>query len=189
MASAAEMDAFLAKAQLRAYKQALFASRDEAASLDVVQEAMLSLVEKYSDRPAAELGPLFQTILSNALNTHFRRAKTRSFWTPLFSAFGSRDEEGESSDPLEFLADPEAEPGADTPESDFSRQQTRQILDEELSRLPERQRQAFILRHWEDLDVAETAKAMRCSEGSVKTHCSRAASALSAALKARGVSL
>lgn len=188
MATPSEIDAFLESSQRRAYKHALFACRDEAASLDIVQESMLSLVEKYSARPPSELGPLFQTILQNAITTHFRRSKTRSFWTPLLSSFYSKNED-EASDPVDFLPDFEECELAETPETETSRAQTRAILEEELALLPQRQRQAFILRHWDDMDVAQTAAAMGCSEGSVKTHCSRAAKALSIALSARGVSL
>jgi RNA polymerase sigma-70 factor (ECF subfamily) len=71
----------------------------------------------------------------------------------------------------------------------LERAQILEIIEQELTKLPPRQRQAFIMRYWEELDVAETARVMGCSEGSVKTHCSRAAHTLAAALKLRGVSL
>jgi len=76
-----------------------------------------------------------------------------------------------------------------SPAEELEQAQVLEIIEQELARLPGRQREAFIMRYWEELDVAETAKAMGCSEGSVKTHCSRAAHALAAALKARGITL
>src|SRR5919109_1335216 len=127
LASRGELEAFLKGVERRAFKQAVFAVRDDEAALDIVQDAMLRLAEKKGPPPAAA-------------------------------------EQLEQSQVLE-------------------------IIEQELARLPERQRQAFIMRYWEELDVAETAKVMGCSEGSVKTHCSRAAHALAVALKARGITL
>ena len=172
----------------RAFKQAVFAVRDEEAALDIVQDAMLRLAERYGDRVAAELPPLFQRILQNAIRDWFRRQKVRSLWTTLFSALSpGRDED--DADPLETLQEAGESNREAGPEEQKERAQVVEILEEEISRLPARQREAFLLRYWEELDVAETAKAMGCSEGSVKTHCSRAAHALAEALKARGVTL
>jgi len=163
--------------------------RDEEAALDVVQDSMLRLTESYGERPLAELPMLFQRILQNAIRDWFRRQKVRSLWTTLFSALLPARSEDEEQDPLESLraageANPEPAPG-----EDLERSQVLEIIESELRRLPARQREAFLLRYWEELDVAETARAMGCSEGSVKTHCSRATHALAAALKARGVTL
>ena len=163
--------------------------RDEEAALDVVQEAMLRLAERYGDRVPEELPPLFQRILQNAIRDWFRRQKVRSTWTLLFSALAPGRGEEDDQDPLETLraaGDANAE-GA--PPELLERAQVIEIIEQELSRLPARQREAFLLRYWEELDVADTAKAMGCSEGSVKTHCSRAAHALAAALRARGITL
>ena len=186
MATRQELSDFLAGVERRAFKQAVYAVRDESPALDVVQEAMLRLAERYGDRPAAELPMLFQRILQNAITDHFRRQKVRNTWTTLLSSLLPEREDGEERDPLEAL-EAAGEVGAGTSAADtLERRQLLEAIDQELARLPARQREAFLLRYWEDLDVAETAAAMGCSEGSVKTHCSRASHALAAALKARG---
>ena len=172
----------------RAYKQALFAVRDSENALDIVQDAMLKLSEKYGTKPTAELPMLFQRILQNTIRDFYRRRKVRSLWVTLFSSL-SAGREDEEADPLETLA-AEDPSGAGAPPADRLEQaQLIEIIEKELQRLPARQRQAFLLRYWEELDVAETAAVMGCSEGSVKTHCSRAAHALAAALRARGIEL
>lgn len=171
----------------RAYKQALFAVRDEHSALDIVQDAMLKLTEKYSARPADELPLLFQRILQNAIRDYFRRNKVRSLWTTLFSSLTSPDEE--DRDPLETLEVTNGIGVGDTPENELKQKQTLAAIQEAIENLPARQREAFLLRYWEELDVAETAEAMGCSEGSVKTHCSRAVHALAAVLKVKGVTL
>jgi RNA polymerase sigma-70 factor (ECF subfamily) len=163
--------------------------REEQAALDIVQDAMLRLSEKYGDRPAAELPMLFQRILQNAIRDWYRRQKVRTTWVSLFSSLLPGRGSDEDQDPLETLAasgesNPEPLPG-----ESLEQRQLVEIIEQELARLPERQRQAFVMRYWEELDVAETAQAMGCSEGSVKTHCSRAAHALAVALKARGIGL
>lgn len=149
---------------------------------------MLKLAEKYGDRPSEEFPMLFQRILQNTIRDYYRRAKVRSMWTTLLSAFSPDDEE--EHDPLETLAASEdAQGGAITPESQLLQAQTLQVIEDEIKKLPARQREAFLMRYWEDMDVAETAEAMGCSEGSVKTHCSRATHALASALSARGIKL
>jgi RNA polymerase sigma-70 factor, ECF subfamily len=188
MASAEELSAFLASVERRAFKQAQYAVRDADGALDIVQDAMLKLAENYGDRPAAELPLLFTRILQNTIHDYFRRQKVRSTWITLFSALGGRSEE-EDSDPLETLEALAGSDGAESAEDKVERSQVIAIIEEEISRLPPRQREAFLMRYWEELDVAETAAAMGCSEGSVKTHCSRATHALAKALSARGIRL
>lgn len=188
MASAEELSAFLAGTERRAFKQAQFAVRDADAALDIVQDAMLKLAENYGDRPAAELPLLFTRILQNTIHDFFRRQKVRSTWVTLFSALGGKDEE-EDSDPLETLEALAGSDGAESAADKVERAQVIGIIEEEISRLPGRQREAFLMRYWEEMDVAETAAAMGCSEGSVKTHCSRATHALAKALRARGIKL
>ena len=151
----------------------------------------MRLAEKYGDRPAAELPLLFQRILQNAIRDHFRRSKVRSFWTTLFSSLGptGNDADAADFDPLETL---EAQPGskqAESAEDEVNRSRTMAAIETEIEKLPARQREAFLLRYWEDMDVAETAEVMGCSEGSVKTHCSRATHTLAAALKVKGITL
>lgn len=187
MATREELSEFLAGVERRAFKQAQFAVRNEENALDIVQEAMIKLAENYGDRPAPELPLLFTRILQNAIHDFFRRQKVRSTWVTLFSAFGSGDEE--DSDPLETLEALEGTEQAESAADKVERSQVVAVIEEEIARLPTRQREAFLLRYWEELDVAETAAAMGCSEGSVKTHCSRATHALARALRARGITL
>jgi RNA polymerase sigma-70 factor (ECF subfamily) len=164
--------------------------RDEDAALDIVQDAMLRLTQSYGERGAEELPPLFQRILQNAIRDWFRRQRVRSMWTTLLSSLApGRGEEGEDQDPLETLQAAGDSNREESPPERLERAQVLEIIDEEIARLPPRQREAFLMRYWEELDVAETARAMGCSEGSVKTHCSRATHTLAAALRARGVTL
>ncbi len=187
MAARDELSEFLAGVERRAFRQAQFAVRDHEAALDIVQEAMIKLSQNYGDRPPAEFPLLFTRILQNAITDHFRRTKVRSNWMTLFSALTPADDP--DADPLaavEALAENPGSPGAG---DEVERAQVIAIIEEEIARLPERQRQAFLLRYWEDFDVAETADVMGCSEGSVKTHCSRATHTLARALRARGITL
>lgn len=189
MATRQEMSQFLASVERRAFKQAVFAVRDDDVALDLVQDAMLKLVEKYPDKPAAELPLLFQRILQNGTTDYFRRQKVRNLWTTLLSSLQGDSEEGGDRDILETI---EPEIGSEQAESAadrVSREQTLTIIDNEIKKLPKRQREAFLMRYWEDMDVSETAQAMGCSEGSVKTHCSRATHTLAQALRAKGVTL
>ena len=188
LASDKELSDFLKSVDKRAFKRALYAVRDEDAALDIVQDTMIRLSEKYADRPPAELPLLFQRILTNATMDWFRRQKVRNAVVRNFSDFESPGSDAEF-DILETL---EALGGSLATESSAETASRAQILlsiEAEVARLPGRQREAFLLRYWEELDVAETAAAMGCSEGSVKTHCSRAVHALSTALKAKGISL
>lgn len=187
MATRQELSDFLAGVERRAFKQAVFAVRDDDAALDIVQEAMIKLAANYGDRPAAELPLLFTRILQNATHDHFRRQKVRSSWITLFSSLNPAGDE--DADPLETLEAMEGSAQAESSADQVERAQVVSIIEEEIARLPARQREAFLLRYWEDFDVAETAAAMGCSEGSVKTHCSRATHALAKALRERGITL
>jgi len=165
----------------------MFAVRDEDAALDVVQDAMLKLTEKYAAKPAGELPLLFQRILQNAIHDWFRRQKVRNTWVTLFSSLNNTDDD--DFDPLETLESADDNAGVESTEHRLEREQVLALIDEEIQKLPARQREAFLMRYWEDMDVAETAAAMGCSEGSVKTHCSRATHTLAHALKAKGITL
>jgi RNA polymerase sigma-70 factor, ECF subfamily len=188
LASRIELSEFLAGVERRAYKQALFAVRDEENALDIVQDSMLKLAESYGAKPIAELPMLFQRILQNTIRDFYRRQKVRSLWTILLSAL-SPNREDEDSDPLETLETSQDSSFGGNPSTNVEKSQLIEIIEKELKELPSRQREAFLLRYWEELDVAETATAMGCSQGSVKTHCSRAAHALAAALRAKGIEL
>ena len=162
--------------------------RDEHAALDIVQDAMLKLADKYAANPTEELPLVFQRILQNTIRDYYRRQKVRSAWTTLFSSLSPKNEEDEY-DPLDTLQDKDNNSQAPAPDVSLERSQVIALIEKALIDLPARQREAFLLRYWEDMDTAETAAAMGCSEGSVKTHCSRATHALATALKAKGVNL
>ena len=183
------MSDFLASVERRAFKHALFAVRDEEAALDLVQDAMLRLAEKYADKPPGELPLLFQRILRNAVTDHFRRQKVRNLWSTLLSSVFPDNDDGSERDPLDSIEPELGSTAAASAADEVERIQVMTIIETEIRRLPPRQREAFLMRYWEDMDVAETAAAMGCSEGSVKTHCSRATHTLALALKARGITL
>jgi len=188
LASRTELSEFLASVERRAFKQACFAVRDEEHALDIVQDSMMKLSEKYGDKPSAEFPMLFQRILQNTIRDFYRRQKVRSIWTTLLSTL-SIGRENEESDPLESMAIEDHTSLGETPYAQLNRDQVLELIEEELKKLPPRQREAFLLRYWEELDVAETAAAMGCSQGSVKTHCSRATHTLAAALRSKGLEL
>ena len=189
MASAQELSDFLSSVEQRAFKQAVYAVRDDDAALDIVQDAMIKLAEKYGDRPAAELPLVFTRILQNRIHDWFRRQKVRNAWVSLFSSMGKKTEEGDDFDPLESISAPEDSEIHQDGSQKLERSQLLQVLEAEISKLPTRQREAFLMRYWDELSITDTAKAMSCSEGSVKTHCSRATQALAKALKLKGITL
>ena len=179
---------FLKSVEKRAFKRTAFNVRDEESALDIVQDAMIRLAERYAERPAEEWPMLFQRILSNATMDWFRRQKVRNaFFTSLEDLEATDEDTG--FDFLEYLQTDAASSGTESAADGAYRTEVMGIIESEVAALPNRQREAFLLRYWEDLDVAETAQAMGCSEGSVKTHCSRAVHALAQALKARGIAL
>lgn len=186
LASDKELSDFLKSVERRAFKRAAFAVRDEDAALDIVQDAMIRLAEKYPDRPAAEFPLLFQRILSNATMDWFRRQKVRNAVVQNLSDLEGHDDDGDF-DLLETLQAVEDSLGTESAAETVSRDQILRLIEQEVAELPDRQREAFLLRYWEEFDVAETAAAMGCSEGSVKTHCSRAVHALAKALRLKGI--
>jgi RNA polymerase sigma-70 factor (ECF subfamily) len=189
MASAQELSDFLSSIEQRAFKQAVYAVRDDDAALDIVQDAMIKLAEKYGDRPAAELPLVFTRILQNRIHDWFRRQKVRNTWVTLFSNMGNKSSENDDFEPLESLSAPVDSVIHQDVAQKLEQSQLLQALESEISKLPVRQREAFLMRYWDELSITETAKAMSCSEGSVKTHCSRATQALAKALKLKGITL
>lgn len=185
MATDQQLSDFLRSVDKRAFKRAQFATQNADAAMDIVQDAMIRLSEKYGDNNPAEWPMLFQRILTNAILDWHRRQKVRSAWMSNLSDFQGAGEleEFDLLETLELDSCSEYLEGADR---QLERSQTLAILEAEILKLPERQREAFLMRYWEGLDVAETAAAMGCSEGSVKTHCSRATHALAKALNAQG---
>jgi RNA polymerase sigma-70 factor (ECF subfamily) len=188
LATDQELSDFLKSVEKRAFKRAVYAVRNDDAALDIVQDAMIRLAERYADRPPAELPLVFQRILSNATMDWFRRQKVRNAVMQNLSDFEGADGDGDF-DLLETLHGLQGQLGVESAADSVARGQMMRLIEDAVGQLPPRQREAFLLRYWEEFDVAETAAAMGCSEGSVKTHCSRAVHALAKALRARGVAL
>ena len=184
LATERELSLFLQSVEKRAFKRSLYHVRDEEAALDIVQDSMMKLAEHYGDKPPDELPLLFQRILSNCTLDWFRRRKTRqSMFINFSDAQGEADEDG--FDLLEVLGATNTDGWQQSAEQSLMQSQTMAEIEAEIEKLPPRQREAFLLRYWEELDIAETASAMGCSEGSVKTHCFRAIQTLANVLKSK----
>jgi RNA polymerase sigma-70 factor (ECF subfamily) len=164
------LDRFLLDVERRAYRIARIAVRSDDDALDIVQDAMLQLARRYGARTSDEWRPLFFRILQNRIRDCLRRRKVRS---KLLAWLPRAQDERAASDPFEHVADE-----APLPAQTLATEQAMRMLEQALGVLPARQQEAFMLRNFEGLDVAETARAMGCSEGSVKTHYSRAVHAL-----------
>jgi RNA polymerase sigma-70 factor (ECF subfamily) len=188
LATERELSDFLKGVEKRAFKRSIYHVRDEEAALDIVQDSMMKLALHYGDKPPNELPMLFQRILSNCTLDWFRRQKTRNALFSNLGDFEAASEDGDF-DLLETYAAQDSSQQSESAEDSTRRAQTLRQIETEILALPARQREAFLMRYWENMDVAETAAAMGCSEGSVKTHCSRAVQALSKALKAKGIQL
>lgn len=186
MATESELNDLLKSVERRAFKRTVYHVRDEEAALDIVQDSMMKLAEHYGDKPVAELPMLFQRILSNCTLDWFRRQKTRNALFSNLSDFEQTSEDGDFN-LLETFAGAEGSEKIESAEDSSRRRQIFEEIEAQIKELPARQREAFLMRYWEEMDVAETAAAMGCSEGSVKTHCSRAVQALGKALKAKGI--
>jgi len=165
--SITSLEDFLASVEKRAFRMAVIATSSREDALDIVQDAMYKLVHRYSKRRHDEWGPLFHRIMQSTIRDWYRRSKVRKGFLTLF---GHSDEEDASFD----LAAARHE----RPDGKLTSEQQIAALDKALHSLPLRQQQAFLLRQWEGLNVKQTAQAMQCSEGSVKTHYSRAVQAL-----------
>jgi RNA polymerase sigma-70 factor (ECF subfamily) len=174
--SARALEKFLASVERKAFKIAQLALRHEDDALDAVQDAMMKLVQSYAERPAEEWKPLFYRILDNGVRDMRRRRTVRGrvmAWLPA----KRDDEDGDEFDPIAVA--PSHEP---PPVRRLELDEAIGALEQAIGELPARQRQAFLLRNFEALDVAQTAAAMGCSEGSVKTHYFRALETLRARL-------
>jgi RNA polymerase sigma-70 factor (ECF subfamily) len=171
------MDRFLGSVERRAYRMAEMATQSREEALDIVQDAMVSLVKRYAAKPESEWRLLFYKILQSKIRDWYRRARVRRRWN-WFRLLGVEGQDPEGEDPIESLPD---EPAADPAERVMMGQFAAALVSA-LRQLPLRQQQAFLLRGWEGLSVSESASAMGCSEGSVKTHYSRAIHALRNAL-------
>lgn len=189
LATEQELSDFLKGIERRAFKRTVYHVRDEEAALDIVQDSMLKLSVHYGDKPPEELPMLFQRILSNCTLDWFRRQKTRNALFTNMSDFEGPSDDGQDFDLLETWlpsGQSESETGQSA-EDALKRTQTIAAIEAAVEQLPPRQREAFLMRYWEEMDVAETAAAMGCSEGSVKTHCFRAVQTLGKLLKAQGI--
>ena len=160
---------FLATVERPAFRIAQIALRHEADALDAVQDAMLRLVRRYAQRPPDEWRPLFYRILENCVRDMQRRRRTRNGVMAWLPWRGGDDDDNDEPDAMALAADP-----GPTPAAQVQAAETMQALEQAVAALPERQRQAFLLRSIDGMDVAATAQAMGCSEGSVKTHYFRA---------------
>jgi RNA polymerase sigma-70 factor, ECF subfamily len=181
LASEKELSDFLKSVERRAFKRSIYHVRDEEAALDIVQDSMMKLAEHYGDKPPTELPMLFQRILSNCTLDWFRRQKTRRALFSNLSDFEAPDDDGEFN-LLEHFVSPTDSRETESAEDTTRRAEVFRQIEEEIATLPGRQREAFLMRYWEDMNVAETAAAMGCSEGSVKTHYFRALQTLRAEL-------
>ncbi len=165
------LDQFLAGVERRAFRMAHIATGDVDEAMDLVQDAMLKLVQRYGERDGAEWGPLFHAILQSRIRDWYRRTKVRNRWRQWL---GSRHDDDEQDDPIEAIADQDQR----SSDEQLSLKRATIALEQAVRALPLRQQQAFLLRAWEELDVSQTAQAMGCSEGSVKTHYFRAVQTL-----------
>lgn len=188
MATEKELDQFLRDVELRAFKYCIYRVKDDEAALDIIQDSMLKLSLHYGDKPAQELPMLFQRILTNTMMDWFRKRKAQNKLFTNFSDFTTIDED-EDFDILEALEVDQDSHQTESAEKSVDRQQIMLVIEKCLTELPDRQREAFLLRYWEDRDTAETAHIMGCTEGSVKTHCSRAVAKLSKLLRSKGIHL
>lgn len=168
LTTAARLNNFLEGIEQRAFITARLATQDEDEALDIVQDAMYKLVEKYSHHSEKEWGALFHTILHSRINDWHRRQKVRNRWRVLF--FWGDDENGDTHK----LEEQVSQNHFLEPESQLIQDELSTLVQTAVSKLPWRQQQALLLRAWEGYDIAETAKIMQCSQGSVKTHYSRA---------------
>lgn len=170
-----KLNLFFADVERRALRMAEIAVRDREEALDLVQDAMIKLARSYADRASDEWAPLFYRILQNGVRDWHRRRKVRS---RVMVWFG-RGPDGE--DEYDVVASA-PDPAGRAPAEELQAHEAMQQLEVAIRELPARQREAFMLRSFEGLDVAATAVAMGCTEGSVKTHYSRAVHTLREAL-------
>jgi RNA polymerase sigma-70 factor (ECF subfamily) len=184
VATEKEISSFLEQQQKNAFRRAMYAVQNQESALDIVQDTMLKLVENYSEKPNEELLFLFQRILTNNITDWFRKQKTHGSVVKSISDFNI-DEDNEEG----FIESLESYSTGETPFDFKNREQLLTLIDQAMHTLPERQREAFMLRYVEEMSVTETAEIMNCSEGSVKTHCSRAVASLSKNLISQGITI
>ena len=158
-----KIDSFLKEVQVRAFRIAMISIKDKDESKDIVQDSMISLATKYSDRPPNELAPIFYRILFNRITDWHRKTIVRK---RIVSFIGFSDSK---ADPIELAESENMDPMKLNESEEVSA-----IIQGSIDNLPSRQKQAFILRNFEGMSVRNVSKVMKCSEGSVKTHYFRA---------------
>jgi RNA polymerase sigma-70 factor (ECF subfamily) len=165
------LDRFLSGVERRALRMAAISTGSTEEALDIVQDAMMKFATRYAGHDEADWSPLFHRVLQNAVTDWHRRSRVRNRWRSLI---GRRQTDDVDADPMQEVADPLArEPG-----TKLAQAQALRRLEQAIGELPLRQQQAFMLRLWEGMNVRQAAAAMGCTEGSVKTHYSRAVSSL-----------
>jgi RNA polymerase sigma-70 factor (ECF subfamily) len=179
------LDRFLADVERRAYRMAQIATGQREEALDIVQDAMMKLVQNYSQRDQEEWGALFHTILQSTIRDWYRRQKVRNQWrswlglkTALKQTGDGQENKSYAEDGLDSATHSLTQAATQEPHHHIDSEQSITALEIALHELPLRQQQAFMLRVWEGLNVDQTANAMQCSQGSVKTHLSRALQSL-----------
>jgi len=169
------LERFLAAVEKRAFRMARVATGGSTEdALDIVQDAMLAFVRKYAFRPESDWRPLFYRVLQNKIRDWFRRQAVRNRWRGFLKNFQDADEADRHEDPLERVADEKTS----EPPIELENREAMVVLEKAMQKLPGRQQQAFLLRVWEGMSIVETAAAMECSAGSVKSHYARAVSSL-----------
>lgn len=172
------LNKFLADVERKAFRMAQLATGNTDHALDIVQDAMLTLSKNYLYKDQSEWGALFHRILQNRIKDWYRSQSVRH---RIFDWFGlSMNNEETEADPIQTAPDRQGH----NPAESLDNEELNTAINEAVQKLPLRQQQAFLLRNWEGMSVKQTALAMNCSEGSVKTHYSRATKSLQQQLEA-----
>lgn len=172
------LEDFLAGVEQRAYRMAHYALWDHDQALDVVQDSMLKLVEKYADRSPAEWPALFFTIVNHRINDARRWRRVRQGAQRFLALFQRQQDASDDSPGESEAAESEQVAAGPSPEQALSARRQRAAIDAAVAKLPEKQRQVFLMREWQELSIKETAEILGCTEGTVKQHHYRALQAL-----------
>lgn len=181
MLNSSNFEKFFKENEKKFFKKIIFLVKDEDSSFDILQESMIKLMENYADKPISELPLLFHTIVSNTINDYFRKKNNHT--VQYMSDFS-----GDIDNEEQFLESISSEQIDELPFTENYSKEVLTIIQEGLDTLPLRQKEAFLLRYFDELSIAETAEIMKCSDGSVKTHTSRACAALATFLKKKNIS-
>lgn len=181
MLNSINFENFFKENEKKFLKKIMFLVKDEDVSFDILQESMIKLMENYADKPISELPLLFHTIVSNNINDYFRKKNNHTVqYISDFSGIIENDEQF-----LESISNQQIE---ELPFIENYSKEVMTIIQEGLDNLPLRQKEAFLLRYFDELSISETAEIMKCSQGSVKTHTSRACACLANFLKKKNIS-